>query len=59
MAVADEVDEEEEVEEEEEEVVFVPVLGSNTALCCNSPPLCRLGAAEGVDTDAAGIVAVG
>jgi hypothetical protein len=58
MAVADEVDEEEEVEEEEEEVVFVPVLGSNTALCCNSPPLCRLSAAEGMDTDA-GIVAVG
>jgi hypothetical protein len=53
MAVADEE------EEVEEEVVFVPVLGSNTALCCNSPPLCRLSAAEGMDTDAADIVAVG
>lgn len=56
MAVADEVDEEEEAEEEE--VVFVPVLGSNTALCCNSPPLCIVSAAEATDT-VAGIVAVG
>lgn len=57
MAVADEVDEEEE-EGEEEEVVFVPVLGSNTALCCNSPPLCIVSAAEGMDI-VAGVVAVG
>jgi hypothetical protein len=55
--VADEVDEEEE-EEEEEEVVFVPVLGSNIALCCNSPPLCIVNAAEGMGT-VAGVVAVG
>jgi hypothetical protein len=54
-AVADEVEEE---EEEDEEVVFVPVLGSNTALCCNSPPLCIVSAGEGMDI-VAGVVAVG
>ena len=39
---------------EEEEVVFVPVLGSTTALCCDSPPLGVVGAMLDV-----GVVAVG
>jgi hypothetical protein len=48
MAVAEELD--------EEEVVFVPVLGNNTALCCDSPPVCTMSADGGMDVDV-GVVA--
>jgi hypothetical protein len=51
MAVAEELD-------DGEEVVFVPVLGSNTAPCGDSPPLCTVSAAGGMDADA-GAVAIG
>ncbi|PSN31714.1 hypothetical protein C0J52_22077, partial [Blattella germanica] len=46
-----------EVAEEGEEVVFVPVLGNITALCCESPPLCTPGVVGGIDD--VGVVAVG
>jgi hypothetical protein len=42
MAVAEEAD-------DGEEVVFVPVLGSNTAPCGDSPPLCTVSVAGGMD----------
>jgi hypothetical protein len=51
MAVAEEVDEGELVF-----VVFVPVLGSNTAPCCGSPTVCIVSAAGGMDADV-GVVA--
>lgn len=51
MAVAEEVD-------DGEEVVFVPVLGRNTALCGDSPPLCTVSTAGGTDADV-GVVAIG
>lgn len=48
MAVAEELD---------EEGVFVPVLGKNTALCCDSPPVCTIRADGGMDVDV-GVVAM-
>lgn len=51
MAVAEEAD-------DGEEVVLVPVLGSNTAPCGDSPPLCTVSAAEGTDA-VVGVAAAG
>jgi hypothetical protein len=51
MAVAEKAD-------DGEEVVLVPVLGSNTVPCGDSPPLCTVSADEGMDT-VAGVAAVG
>jgi len=51
MAVAEEAD-------DGEEVVLVPVLGSNTVPCGDSPPLCTVSAAEGMDA-VVGVAAAG
>ena len=52
MAVAEEAD-------DGEEIVLVPVLGSNTAPCGDSPPLCTVSAAEGMDDAVVGVAAAG